>query len=64
MGCTCSQTGKPNNLDEAQHKLLPEESQDSSRLIRLDLQMIKSAATPKNEINLMKMTEELLSALE
>jgi hypothetical protein len=44
--------------------LLPEESQDSSRLIRLDLQMIKSAATPKNEINLMKMTEELLNALE
>jgi hypothetical protein len=26
--------------------------------------MIKSVATPKNEINLMKLTEELLRALE
>jgi hypothetical protein len=64
MGCTSSQTSKPKILDGTQQQLLAEESDDSSRMIRLDLQIIKSAATPKNEIALMKMTEELLRALE
>jgi hypothetical protein len=44
--------------------LLGEADSQSERLIRLDLQMIKSIATPKNEIHLMKLTEELLRALE
>jgi hypothetical protein len=30
---------------------------DERRIIRLDLQTIKSLSTPKNEINLMKLTE-------
>ena len=30
---------------------------DTKRIIRLDLQSIKSIVTPKNEINLMKLTE-------
>ena len=37
---------------------------DSKRIIRLDLQTIKSTVTPKNEINLMKLTEQLLKVLE
>ena len=37
---------------------------DSKRIIRIDLGTIKSTATPKNEINLMKMTEQLLKVLE
>lgn len=37
---------------------------DSKRIIRLDLQSIKSTVTPKNEINLMKLTEQLLKVLE
>ena len=34
------------------------------RMIRFDLQMLKIVATPKNEISLMKLTEELLKAIE
>lgn len=34
------------------------------RIIRIDLGSIKSTATPKNEISLMKMTEQLLKVLE
>ena len=37
---------------------------DSKRIIRIDLQTIKSTSTPKNEINLMKLTEQLLKVLE
>ena len=37
---------------------------DGRRIIRLDLQSIKSTSTPKNEINLMKLTEQLLKVLE
>ena len=37
---------------------------DSKRIIRLDLQNIKTISTPKNEINLMKLTEQLLKVLE
>ena len=37
---------------------------DSNRVIRIDLTTIKSTSTPKNEINLMKLTEQLLKALE
>lgn len=38
MGCTSSQTSKPNNdLDGTQQQLLAEENDDSSRMIRLDL---------------------------
>lgn len=36
----------------------------TKRIIRLDLQTIKSTVTPKNEINLMKLTEQLLKVLE
>ena len=39
-------------------------SDDTKRIIRLDLQTIKSTVTPKNEINLMKLTEQLLKVLE
>ena len=51
MGCT-------NSINK-----LPGGEPDPSKIIRLDLQMIKTAATPKNEINLMKLTEELLKAI-
>lgn len=34
-----------------------DEDLDSKRIIRLDLQTIKTTSTPKNEINLMKLTE-------
>lgn len=37
---------------------------DERRVIRLDLNTIKSTSTPKNEINLMKLTEQLLKVLE
>jgi len=37
---------------------------EERRIIRLDLQTFKSTATPKNEINLMKLTEQLLKVLE
>jgi ribosomal protein L28 len=37
---------------------------DTKRIIRIDLQTIKSTVTPKNEINLMKLTEQLLKVLE
>ncbi len=37
---------------------------DSKRVIRLDLHSIKSTSTPKNEINLMRLTEQLLKVLE
>ncbi len=33
---------------------------DEHRVIRLDMSHIKSTSTPKNEINLMKLTEQLL----
>ena len=59
MGCTSSTTNKEGVADPTNP-----EANNSERLIRLDLQMIKSVSTPKNEINLMKLTEELLRALE
>lgn len=37
---------------------------DERRIIRLDLNSVKSTSTPKNEINLMKLTEQLLKVLE
>src|SRR5688572_26180069 len=37
---------------------------EERRVIRLDIQTIKSTSTPKNEINLMKLTEQLLKVLE
>ena len=37
---------------------------DENRIIRIDLTTIKSTSTPKNEINLMKLTEQLLKVLE
>ncbi len=58
MGCTTSST--TNKPDEGS---LHEQS-DTGKIIRLDLQIIKAATTPKNEINLMKITEELLRAIE
>ena len=59
MGCTSSTTNKESVEDPTKP-----EANNGERLIRLDLQMIKSVSTPKNEINLMKLTEELLRALE
>ncbi len=37
---------------------------DENMVIRLDIGTIKSTSTPKNEINLMKLTEQLLSVLK
>jgi len=34
-----------------------DDEDQSKRIIRIDLQTIKSTSTPKNEINLMKLTE-------
>ena len=62
MGCTSSTTSKESV--EGRADPTNPEAANGERLIRLDLQMIKSVATPKNEINLMKLTEELLRALE
>jgi len=62
MGCTSSTTNKESV--EGRSDPTNPEAANGERLIRLDLQMIKSVATPKNEINLMKLTEELLRALE
>ena len=51
MGCASAVNRKDDDLD-------------SKRIIRLDLQTIKTTSTPKNEINLMKLTEQLLKVLE
>jgi len=37
--------------------------EEDKRIIRLDIGTIKSTSTPKNEINLMKLTEQLLQVL-
>lgn len=61
MGCTTSINKLPGGSGGAS-ETAPDG--DPNRIIRFDMQMIKTVATPKNEINLMKLTEELLKALE
>lgn len=48
MGCASAVNRKDNDLNDGD---------PTKRIIRLDLQTIKSTVTPKNEINLMKLTE-------
>jgi len=43
---------------------LNRQDEDENRIIRLDIGTIKSTSTPKNEINLMKLTEQLLQVLK
>jgi uncharacterized protein Yka (UPF0111/DUF47 family) len=52
MGCASAINKKEDDIDELR------------RIIRIDYNSVKSTPTPKNEINLMKLTEELLKVLQ
>jgi hypothetical protein len=52
MGCASAINKKETDEDELR------------RIIRIDYNSVKSIPTPKNEINLMKLTEELLKVLQ